>query len=167
MSRLFIKAKGWGVVIPRGTRVCLVSEPRAFKAAGRAALAELKKRGARASIFLLPAGEKAKTWLAVEKLLSFMLREGLGRDSFLVAVGGGAVTDPAGFAAAIYLRGIPWVSYPTTALGQLDAGLGGKTGINLPEGKNLAGAFHDPAAVVCDAALLSRLPPAERAAGLA
>lgn len=166
-SGLFTSSKGWGVVIPRGARVCLVSEPRAFRAAGRAALAELKKRQAKVSTFMLPAGEKAKTWASVEKLLSFMLREGLGRDAFLVAAGGGAVTDSAGFAAAIYLRGIPWVSYPTTALGQLDAGLGGKTGINLPEGKNLAGAFHEPAAVVCDAALLAGLPPAELAAGLA
>lgn len=95
-----------------------------------------------------------------------MLEGGLGRDAALIALGGGSVTDAAGFAAAVFLRGIPWVSIPTTMLGQLDSGLGGKTGINLAGGKNLAGAFHRPAAVVCDGDVLKTLPPRERVSGL-
>ena len=94
-----------------------------------------------------------------------MLAAGLGRDSAVIALGGGSVTDAAGFAAAIYQRGIPWVSVPTTLLGQLDSGLGGKTGINLADGKNLAGCFHRPRAVVCDPDVLTSLPPRERVSG--
>lgn len=165
MSRLYTRGAAWAREIPRGASVCLVSEPRAYRAAGRKILSALK--GRRVSTFLLPSGEKAKTWEAVSQVLSHLLQSGLRRDGWLVAVGGGAVTDAAGFAAAIYLRGIPWISVPTTALGQLDGGLGGKTAINLPEGKNLAGAFHEPVAVVCDARLLASLPARERAAGLA
>lgn len=121
----------------------------------------------KAAAHLLPRGERAKTWASVEDLLGAMLGAGLGRDAGLVALGGGAVTDAAGFAAAVYLRGIPWASVPTTLLGQLDSGLGGKTGINLAEGKNLAGAFHQPISVVCDTSFLESLPERERVSGLA
>jgi 3-dehydroquinate synthase len=95
-----------------------------------------------------------------------MLRQGLGRDSAVLALGGGSVTDAAGFAAAIYMRGIAWISIPTTLVGQIDAGIGGKTAIDLPEGKNLAGAFHQPLAVVCDTAFLDTLPLRELCSGL-
>jgi 3-dehydroquinate synthase len=170
MSRVFA---GSGVAfqarfagsLGRGGRVMLVSEPTAYKLFGRKVSGPLKKFDV--SIFLLPSGEKAKSWSAVEKLLGAMLKCGLGRDSALIALGGGAVTDAAGFAASIYLRGIPWISMPTTLLGQLDSGLGGKTGINLSEGKNLAGTFYQPAAVVCDTDFLKTLPVRERVSGLA
>ena len=92
---------------------------------------------------------------------------GLGRDGGIVALGGGTTTDVAGFAAATYMRGIPWAAVPTTLVGQVDAAIGGKTAIDLPAGKNLVGAFHWPARVVIDPSLLETLPQAERTNGLA
>ena len=85
----------------------------------------------------------------------------------MVALGGGCTTDVGGFAAATYLRGVPWVAVPTTMVGQVDAGIGGKTGIDIPEGKNLVGAFHWPARVVIDESLLETLPEREKRQGLA
>ena len=95
-----------------------------------------------------------------------MARWGLTRADVVVAVGGGVVTDTAGFAAAVYHRGIPVVHVPTTLLGQVDAAIGGKTGVNLPEGKNLVGAFWQPSAVLCDTEVLATLPPREYRSGL-
>jgi shikimate kinase/3-dehydroquinate synthase len=112
----------------------------------------------------LPAGEEAKT-VAVAARLWCELR--LDRGGTVVALGGGCTTDVAGFAAASFLRGVPWVSVPTTLVGQVDAGIGGKTGIDLPEGKNLVGAFHWPARVVLDETLLETLPERERRQGMA
>ena len=91
----------------------------------------------------------------------------LDRDGTVVALGGGCTTDLAGFAAATYLRGVPWVAVPTTLVGQVDAAIGGKTGIDIPEGKNLVGAFHWPARVVIDETLLETLPERERRQGMA
>src|SRR5204862_5189190 len=90
-----------------------------------------------------------------------------GRDATIVALGGGSLTDAAGFAAATYLRGVDWVPVPTTLVGQVDAAIGGKTAIDLPEGKNLVGAFHWPTRTVIDPALLETLPPDERLNGMA
>ncbi|HUY72693.1 MAG TPA: bifunctional shikimate kinase/3-dehydroquinate synthase [Gaiellaceae bacterium] len=112
----------------------------------------------------LPAGEEAKT-VAVASRLWRELR--LDRGGTVVALGGGCTTDVAGFAAASFLRGVPWVSVPTTLVGQVDAAIGGKTGIDLPEGKNLVGAFHWPAGVVLDETLLETLPERERRQGMA
>jgi 3-dehydroquinate synthetase len=112
----------------------------------------------------LPTGEAAKQLGAVERLWRSLR---LGRDGTLVALGGGALTDAAGFAASAYLRGVPWVPVPTTLTGQVDAAIGGKTGIDLAEGKNLVGAFHWPARTVIDPALLATLPERERKNGLA
>jgi shikimate kinase/3-dehydroquinate synthase len=112
----------------------------------------------------LPAGESAKTAAVLEKLWR-LLR--LGRDGTVVALGGGVTTDVAGFAAATYMRGVAWVPLPTTLVGQVDAAIGGKTAIDLPGGKNLVGAFHWPARVVTDPALLETLPERERRNGLA
>jgi 3-dehydroquinate synthetase len=112
----------------------------------------------------LPTGEAAKQLGAVERLWRSLR---LGRDGTLVALGGGALTDAAGFAASTYLRGVPWVPVPTTLTGQVDAAIGGKTGIDLAEGKNLVGAFHWPARTVIDPALLATLPERERKNGLA
>jgi 3-dehydroquinate synthase len=163
MTKIYSGGRAWAKALP--SRLMLVSEPTAWRLFG--ARVEKALKGRAVSRFLLPAGEKAKSWPSVEALLTAMLKAGLGRDSALVALGGGAVTDAAGFAASIYLRGIPWVSIPTTLLGQLDSGLGGKTGVNLREGKNLAGTFWQPSAVVCDAAPLATLPERERVSGLA
>jgi 3-dehydroquinate synthetase len=112
----------------------------------------------------VPAGEAAKDVSVVQRLWSALR---LDRGGTVVALGGGCTTDVAGFVAATYLRGVPWVAVPTTLVGQVDAALGGKTAIDIPEGKNLAGAFHWPARVVLDEALLETLPERERRQGRA
>jgi 5-deoxy-5-amino-3-dehydroquinate synthase len=117
-------------------------------------------------VFLMSDGEAAKSLATVEALCSAFAQWGLTRGDVVVAVGGGVVTDTAGFAAAVYHRGVPVVHVPTTLLGMIDAAVGGKTGVNLPEGKNLVGAFWQPAAVVCDTDVLSTLPPRELRSGM-
>ncbi len=112
----------------------------------------------------VPSGEAAKRLEVVQPLWDGL---GIGRDGVLVALGGGTTTDLAGFVAATYLRGIPWIAVPTTLVGQVDAAIGGKTGIDLAIGKNLAGAFHFPESVVIDTELLATLPEAERRQGMA
>src|SRR6266852_2165399 len=114
-----------------------------------------------------PVDEARKTLEEVEEMCDALAARGVQRDGFVVAVGGGVFTDLGGLAAALYLRGVPWVSAPTTLLAQVDAGLGGKTGANLRAGKNLVGAFHQPRLVVCDAEVLGTLPVRERWSGLA
>jgi shikimate kinase / 3-dehydroquinate synthase len=117
-----------------------------------------------APVHALPSGEEAKSLDAVDRIWRELR---LGRDGTIVAFGGGCTTDAAGFAAATYLRGVPWVAVPTTLVGQVDAAIGGKTAVNLPEGKNLVGAFHWPSQTVIDPALLETLPERERRAGMA
>ena len=117
-----------------------------------------------APVHALRAGEEAKSLGAVERIWHELR---LDRDGGIVAFGGGCTTDAAGFAAAVYMRGIPWVAVPTTLVGQVDAAIGGKTAVNLPEGKNLVGAFHWPERTVIDPALLATLPESERKAGMA
>lgn len=116
--------------------------------------------------FLIDDGEEAKNLETVEELCRGFARWGMHRSDVVVAVGGGVVTDVAGFAAACYHRGIAVIHVPTTLLGQVDAAIGGKTGVNLPEGKNLVGAFWQPRAVLCDTDTLTTLPPREYRAGL-
>ncbi|MBI4349825.1 MAG: 3-dehydroquinate synthase [Elusimicrobia bacterium] len=115
--------------------------------------------------FRLPPSEKAKTLEQAGKLCSFLFAKGFSRNSLIIACGGGAVTDLAGFAASVYMRGINWLSVPTTFLGQIDAGLGGKTAVNLGGAKNIAGTFHQPALAVCDTAFLDSLPHSELRSG--
>jgi shikimate kinase / 3-dehydroquinate synthase len=115
-------------------------------------------------VHALRGGEEAQSLGAVERLWRELR---LGRDGTLVAFGGGCTTDAAGFAAATYLRGVDWVAVPTTLVGQVDAAIGGKTAVNLPEGKNLVGAFHWPARTVVDPVLLETLAESERRAGMA
>ncbi len=115
--------------------------------------------------FLVPDGETAKSLAVVEDLCRSFARAGIGRSDVIVAVGGGVVTDLAGFAAASFHRGTAYVNVATTLLGQVDAAVGGKTGVNLPEGKNLVGAFWQPRAVLCDTEVLATLPPREWASG--
>ena len=114
----------------------------------------------------LPAGEKFKTMASVERLAREMLRAGADRGSLLIAFGGGIVGDMGGFLAAIFMRGIRYVQVPTTFLAQVDSSVGGKTGVNLPEGKNLVGSFHQPRAVFADIGVLGTLPERELKAGL-
>jgi 5-deoxy-5-amino-3-dehydroquinate synthase len=121
--------------------------------------------GVPADVFLVPAGEGAKSLRQVEELCRGFAKSGLARSDAVVAVGGGVVSDLAGFAAAVFHRGIAYVTVATTLLAQVDAAIGGKTGVNLPEGKNLVGAFWQPSAVLCDVAVLSTLPAREWASG--
>ena len=112
----------------------------------------------------VPPGEAAKTPAVLERLWRSLA---IGRDGCLVALGGGSTTDVAGFAAATHMRGVAWTAVPTTLVGQVDAGIGGKTAIDLPGAKNAVGVFHWPARVVCDPSLLATLPEGERRNGLA
>jgi len=114
---------------------------------------------------LVPDGEEAKTLQVVERLCRDFARMGLARSDVVVAVGGGVVTDIAGFAASVYHRGVRYFNVATTLLAQVDAAIGGKTGVNLPEGKNLVGSFWQPAGVVCDTETLSSLPAREWSSG--
>jgi 3-dehydroquinate synthase len=114
----------------------------------------------------LPPGEEHKTLASVEKLLRQMAQAGGDRGSLLIAFGGGIVGDVGGFVAAIFMRGIPYIQVPTTFLAQVDSSVGGKTGVNLPEGKNLVGSFHQPLAVFADIGLLGTLSDRELRAGL-
>ncbi len=116
--------------------------------------------------FVIDEGEAAKDLATIEHLCRQFAQWGLTRRDVVVAVGGGVVTDTAGFAAAVYHRGVAVVHVATTLLGQVDAAIGGKTGVNLPEGKNLVGAFWQPAAVLCDTEVLDTLPAREYASGL-
>lgn len=117
-------------------------------------------------VFTIDEGERAKSLATIEHLCRQFAQWGLTRRDVVVAVGGGVVTDVGGFAAAVYHRGVAVVHVATTLLGQVDAAIGGKTGVNLPEGKNLVGAFWQPAAVLCDTEVLASLPPREYASGL-
>lgn len=117
-------------------------------------------------VFLMGDGEEAKSLATVEQLCREFSRWGLTRADAVVALGGGLVTDTAGFAAAVYHRGVAVVHLPTTLLAQIDAAVGGKTGVNLPEGKNLVGAFWQPHAVLCDTEVLATLPEREYRSGL-
>ena len=114
----------------------------------------------------VPEGESAKNFQALEVLCEQLADRRLSRDDVVLSVGGGAITDMAGFAAAVYLRGIDVIHVPTTLVGQVDAAIGGKTAINLSAGKNLVGAFHQPVGVFCDFATLLTLPERERLSGL-
>ena len=117
-------------------------------------------------VLQLPSGERHKTLRSVEKLLRPMAKAGGDRSSLLIAFGGGIVGDVGGFVAASYMRGIDYFQVPTTFLSQVDSSVGGKTGVNLPEGKNLVGSFHHPLAVFADMDLLETLPDRELRAGL-
>lgn len=114
-----------------------------------------------------PPGEPHKTLDTAGSILALLAKARLDRGAVVVAVGGGVVTDLAGFVASVYLRGVRWVAVPTTLLGMVDAAIGGKTGVDLPAGKNLVGTLHPPAAVLADLDALATLPPRERAGGLA
>jgi 3-dehydroquinate synthase len=133
----------------------------------RAAVDSLKTAGFSASVATLPAGEQTKCGEQVFELYSRSIEAGLDRKSFVVALGGGVIGDLAGYVAATYLRGIPFVQVPTSLLAMVDSSVGGKTGINLPEGKNLVGAFYQPELVLADLHTLRTLPPREYRAGLA
>ena len=167
--RVELGARAYDVVVGDGA----VSEVGALLPPTARRVAVVTQQGVPAEVPLLidsfrvtvPEGEQAKSLRCVEEVCRRFAQGGLTRSDVVVAVGGGVVTDLAGFAAAVYHRGTPVVHVPTTLLAQVDAAIGGKTGVNLPEGKNLVGAFWQPAGVCCDTALLRTLPPADWRSG--
>src|SRR5207253_5376804 len=116
---------------------------------------------------VLPDGEEHKDWPTLNRVFDALLEHGCDRKTVLFALGGGVVGDMTGFAAACYMRGVPFVQVPTTLLAQVDSSVGGKTAVNHPLGKNMIGAFYQPRQVVCDLAVLDTLPDREMSAGLA
>jgi 3-dehydroquinate synthase len=127
----------------------------------------LRAAGKRVTNIVLPDGEEEKNWENLQRIYDGLLAEQCDRKTTIIALGGGVVGDMAGFAAATYMRGVPFVQVPTTLLAQVDSSVGGKTGINHPLGKNMIGAFYQPRAVIADTATLNTLPPRELSAGLA
>jgi 3-dehydroquinate synthase len=127
----------------------------------------LRAAGKQVTTVVLPDGEEEKNWASLMRVFDALLGEKCDRKTTLLALGGGVIGDLTGFAAATYMRGVPFIQVPTTLLSQVDSSVGGKTGINHPLGKNMIGAFYQPQAVIADTATLSTLPPRELSAGLA
>ena len=150
-----------------GHRCAVITDARVGRRYAAAALKSLAKSGFDPVLITVPAGEKSKRLAMVEKCHDQLAAHRLERTSFIVALGGGVVGDLAGFVAATYLRGIPFVQVPTSLLAQVDSSVGGKTGVNLKSGKNLVGAFYQPRLVLCDLNTLGTLPKREFVSGLA
>ncbi|HVM40511.1 MAG TPA: 3-dehydroquinate synthase [Acidimicrobiia bacterium] len=153
-------------LVAKRSRVAVVSQADVQEHWGGRVATALGEHGVAAEVFPMPAGERAKTLSTVEELCRSWAEWGLLRGDVVVALGGGVVGDVAGFAAASYHRGIDYIQAPTTLLAQVDSAIGGKTGVNLPEGKNLVGAFHQPLAVLADVDTLMTLPEREYRSGL-
>jgi 3-dehydroquinate synthase len=143
----------------------LISDRKVFSLYGTAIIKGLRAVGFAVSQCSLPEGERYKSIRTLEKTLHFLNEIGIERSDAVIALGGGVVGDVAGFAAAVYLRGVRFIQIPTTLLAQIDSSVGGKTGVNLPAGKNLVGAFHQPSLVVVDVETLNSLPARELVAG--
>ncbi|NRA08130.1 MAG: 3-dehydroquinate synthase [Myxococcales bacterium] len=161
---------GLGELVARRTgahHAVLITVPGVGRRYGARALRSLRAAGLRCSRVTVPDGDASKNLAQAAELYAALLAQRADRGSALVALGGGMVGDLTGYVAATFLRGIPFVQVPTTVLAMVDASVGGKTGVNLPEGKNLVGAFHQPAAVLADVSTLRSLPARERAAGFA
>ncbi len=151
--------------LPR--RVFVLTSPEIWALWSKKFLRSFEQAGVEAPVTLfLPPGEQHKTVKSAERLLREMVKAGGDRGSLLIAFGGGIVGDVGGFVAATFMRGINYVQVPTTFLAQVDSSVGGKTGVNLPEGKNLVGSFHQPRAVFADIGVLGTLPDREMRAGL-
>jgi shikimate kinase / 3-dehydroquinate synthase len=159
-----------GVALERrglGGPVVIASDENVGRFYGATVVRSLQAAGFTTHLVLFPPGEQHKNVQTVKTLWDAFLEAGLERGSTVVALGGGVVGDLAGFAAASFLRGVPWVAVPTSLLAMVDAGLGGKTGVDLPQGKNLVGAFHPPRLVLADPDVLATLPGDELRAALA
>jgi 3-dehydroquinate synthase len=146
-------------------RIALISNPKVFSLYGAAVTQSLKASGFSVWSFAIADGERHKSLRMAESVLNFLSEAALERTEGVVALGGGVVGDVVGFAAAVYLRGLPFIQIPTTLLAQIDSSVGGKTGVNLPSGKNLVGSFHQPSAVIVDIGTLATLPGRELTAG--
>ncbi|MBN8491284.1 MAG: 3-dehydroquinate synthase [Burkholderiales bacterium] len=165
-SGLFDAPAAWDG-LPRAARALIVSNATVAPLYAARLQQALAGRYAAVSLLALPDGEQHKDWATLNLIFDQLLAEGADRQTVLFALGGGVVGDMTGFAAACYMRGVPFVQVPTTLLAQVDSSVGGKTAINHPAGKNMIGAFYQPQRVVCDLDTLRTLPPRELSAGLA
>ncbi|MEU8758412.1 3-dehydroquinate synthase [Streptomyces sp. NPDC048659] len=154
-------------LIGPGVKRVAVIHPEALAETGEALRADLADQGYEAVAIQVPNAEEAKTAEVAAYCWKALGQTGFTRSDIIVGVGGGATTDLAGFVAATWLRGVRWIAVPTTVLAMVDAAVGGKTGINTAEGKNLVGSFHPPAGVLCDLAALDSLPVHDYVSGLA
>ncbi len=154
LSTLGLETKKLG----KAEKVCIVSDSHVYPLYGKPAEESLKSAGFSVVSYVFPAGEESKNGLTFLDLLNFLAQNTLTRSDLIVALGGGVVGDLAGFAAASFLRGIRFIQVPTTLLAAVDSSVGGKTAIDLPAGKNLAGAFCQPSLVICDTDVLRSLP---------
>lgn len=150
-----------------GRRAAVISDTRVAEFHSQPLLDSLCAAGFSPTLHLVPSGEASKSMSQSEELCRALIREGHDRKSFVIALGGGVVGDLAGFVASVFYRGIPFVQVPTTIVAQVDSSVGGKTGVNVAEGKNLVGAFHQPSLVVVDPDTLTTLPDREFREGLA
>ena len=153
------------LLTPQARRIVIISNPKVFNLYGEAAVKSLRAADFTVDYWLMGDGERHKSLRTLESALGFLADTGLERSDAIVSLGGGVVGDLAGFAAAVYLRGISFLHVPTTLLAQVDASVGGKTAVNLKSGKNLVGAFHSPRAVLIDTDTLRTLPARELTAG--
>lgn len=153
--------------LPDRVRCAVVTDSNVGPLYAESVLQSLRAAGKEPHLITVPAGESSKSLTQSESVLDEMVRSGLDRKSFVVALGGGVIGDLAGFCAAIYQRGIPYVQVPTTVLSQVDSSVGGKTGVNLPAAKNMVGCFHQPVHVIADLDTLSSLPEREWNEGFA
>lgn len=136
----------------------IITDNKVKRLYGNHLLSHLKENGYPTDLFSFPAGERYKTRETKSKIESAMLKKNIGRDTCIIALGGGVVGDMAGFIAATYMRGVPYIQVPTTLLAIVDSSIGGKTGVNTPEGKNMIGAFYEPVTVLSDLSVLETLP---------
>jgi 3-dehydroquinate synthase len=153
-------------LLPKSRNVFIVTVDPVRRKWGRTLTSSLQKSGFKPQFLRLPEGERYKRMSTVESLADQLAKLGADRDALILAFGGGIAGDVGGFLASVYMRGTDFVQIPTTVLAQVDASIGGKTGVNLKAGKNLVGAFHQPRAVLIDPAVLSSLPVREYRAGL-
>jgi 3-dehydroquinate synthase len=159
--------RGLAAMLPSGVTRAAVMHPAVLAPLAARVGADLEHAGLQAVAIEVPDGEAAKTAEVAASCWASLGRAGLTRSDAVIGLGGGSTTDLAGFVAATFLRGIAIVQVPTSLLGMVDAAVGGKTGINTAQGKNLVGAFHEPVGVLCDLAMLASLDPAELVSGLA
>jgi len=152
--------------LPHANKCVIVTSPPINELYGEALMKSLIGAGIDAKPVMAPDGEDAKTWDFAGNILGDFLDHGIDRGSFIVALGGGAIGDLAGFVSSIYLRGVNHVQVPTTLLAQVDSSIGGKTAVNHRRGKNLIGTFHQPSLVVSDTNMMKTLPPEELRSGL-
>src|SRR5216684_5013863 len=165
-SDLLARAGEYLGKILENRRAFVVTVPPVRRRWAKVLLKSLSASGIETDLLEMPDGERSKRLATLEKLAEELVKQGADRGVTLIALGGGVVCDVTGFLASIYMRGVDVIQVPTTVLAQVDAAIGGKTGVNLVSGKNLIGSFHQPLAVLTDPAILDTLPEREYRAGL-